>query len=421
MGILVICEGPRATHTLGRGGVGTPGRAPLGPTRAFLGRGGREAGLMTETLFPFLDLKAQFATIKDEVMQAVTRVMNNQYFILGPEVQSLESELAAFLGVGFAIGCASGSDALMLALRAVNVGPGDEVITTPFTFVATAGEIARVGAKPVFVDIEPETFNIDANLVGSAINSRTRAVIPVHLFGLPTDFGPIAKLAADHRIAIIEDAAQAIGARYRGSLVGGLGHLGCFSFYPSKNLGGAGDGGLVTTSDAGLADKLRLLRAHGSRKKYQYEILGTNSRLDALQAAVLRAKLAHLEGWNTARQRLAERYRNLFSEHGLDNRVQLPAAPPDRVHVYHQFVVRCLERDRLREFLQSRGIPSEIYYPLPLHLQPAFAYLGYKSGQFPQAEAASREVLALPIYPELAPAHQRAVVRAIAEFYGAGS
>ena len=371
-----------------------------------------------EPLFPFLDLKAQFAGIKDEIMGALARVMESQQFILGREVQSFENELAALVGARAAVGCASGSDALMLALLALGIGPGDEVITTPFTFVATAGAVARAGAKPVFVDIQPETFNIDPSLIEPMINERTRAIIPVHLFGLAADLDAILKLAERHRLAVIEDAAQAIGARYDGRPAGNMGTLGCFSFFPSKNLGGAGDGGLVTTNDVGLADRLRLLRAHGSRQKYHYEILGTNSRLDALQAAVLRVKLAHLEEWTRARRDKAERYRQLFAEHELDKNLQLPASLGDRLHVYNQFVIRCPERDRLQEFLRKRGIPTDIYYPVPLHLQPAFAYLGYKPGQLPQSEAASRETLALPIYPELREEHQMAVVGAIAEFYG---
>jgi len=372
----------------------------------------------TELLFPFLDLRAQFTTIGDEVMQAVTRVMESQHFILGPEVQALESEIAAFVGVRSAVGCASGSDALLLALLVLNIGPGDEVITTPFTFVATAGAVARVGAKPVFVDIEPETFNIDPGIVGPAITERTRAIIPVHLFGLAADMDPILRLAAEHKLAVIEDAAQAIGARYKDARVGTLGTLGCFSFFPSKNLGGAGDGGMVTTNDLELADRLRIIRVHGSRKKYYSEMLGTNSRLDALQAAILRVKLPHLDSWARARQRNADRYRALCSERGLNEFLTLPSVPADRCHVYNQFTIRSTRRDQLQKFLRGRGFPAEIYYPHPLHLQPAFSYLGYKEGQFPHSEAASREALSLPIYPELKEDQQAQVVHAIAEFYG---
>jgi len=371
-----------------------------------------------EPLFPFLDLKAQFDDIKNEVMEAVSHVFEDQRFILGPEVEILENEIAALVGARAAVGCASGSDALLLSLKALGIGPGDEVITTPFTFVATVGSMARAGARPVLIDIRPDTFNLDSNLIEAAISSRTRAILPVHLFGLAADLDPILQLAEAHRLAVVEDAAQAIGACYRGRHVGSLGAAGCFSFYPSKNLGGAGDGGMVTTNDAQVADQLRRLRDHGRSQKYSHEVLGMNSRLDALQAAILRVKLLHLANWTRRRQEKAERYRALFDEAALDGNVKLPAAPPGCFHVYNQFTVRSSERDRLREFLRARGIPTEIYYPRPLHLQPAFGYLGYRAGEFPAAEAASREVLSLPIYPELKEEHQGAVVRAIADFYG---
>ena len=386
-----------------------------------------------EPLFPFLDLKAQFDDIKNEVMEAVSHVFEDQRFILGPEVELLENEIAALVGARAAVGCASGSDALLLSLKALGIGPGDEVITTPFTFVATVGSMARAGARPVLVDIRPDTFNLDSNLIEAAISSRTRAILPVHLFGLAADLDPILQLAEAHRLAVVEDAAQAIGACYRGRHVGSLGAAGCFSFYPSKNLGGAGDGGMVTTNDAQVADQLRRLRDHGRRQKHSHgvsghevlghevlghEVLGMNSRLDALQAAILRVKLPHLADWTRRRREKAERYRALFDEFGLVGKVKLPAAPPGCFHVYNQFTVRSSERDRLREFLRARGIPTEIYYPRPLHLQPAFGYLGYRAGEFPESEAASREVLSLPIYPELKGAHQAAVVRAIADFYG---
>ena len=367
--------------------------------------------------FPFLDLRAQFAGIRDEVMQAVTRVMESQQFIMGEEVDSLERELAELLQVQFAVSCASGTDALWLALRALDIGPGDEVITVPFTFVATAGMVARTGARPVFVDIEPGTFNIDPGLIRSAITPKTRAIIPVHLFGLPADMEPILKLARDHKLAVVEDAAQAIGARYRGQPVGGQGTLGCFSFFPSKNLGGAGDGGLVVTNDEGLADRLRLLRAHGGRDKYNAEVLGTNSRLDALQAAILRVKLRHLADWNAARQKHAAGYRALFHAAGLEQILTLPHAPDDCVHVFNQFTIRCPHRDELRKTLQARSIPSDVYYPVPLHLQRAYAYLGYRQGQFPVSERAAREVLSLPCFPEMRDAQQRAVAEAIRDFY----
>ena len=371
-----------------------------------------------EALFPFLDLQAQFDGIRDEVMAALSRVMSSQQFILGPEVESFEKEIAATVGTRAAVGCASGSDALLLSLLALGIGRGDEVLTTPFTFVATAGSAARLGARPVFVDIEPDTFNLNPHLVEAAIGSRTRAIVPVHLFGLACDLDPILKAADTRGISVIEDAAQAIGALYHGKPVGSFGTTGCFSFYPSKNLGGAGDGGLIATSDLKLADRLRVLRDHGSRRKNSYEVMGINSRLDALQAAFLRAKLRHLQEWTDGRRRVAERYRALFAEFSLAQRLKLPRSPTHCLHVYNQFTIRSLERDRLREFLAGRGIPTEIYYPLPLHLQPAFAGLGYRAGQFPEAEAASREVLSLPVYPELKEQHQVAVVRAIADFYG---
>lgn len=369
-------------------------------------------------LFDFLDLKAQFSTIRSEVMAAITRVIESQQFILGSEVRQLEEEIAALVGAKYAIACASGSDALVLALMAAGVGAGDEVITTPFTFVATAGSIARVGARPVFVDIDPRTFNIDPEKIESAITPRTRAILPVHLFGLSAEMTPITQLAQARGIAVIEDAAQAINAQYHGRQVGTIGTFGCFSFFPSKNLGGAGDGGLVTAEDCVLAEKLRLIRVHGSKKKYHHEILGTNSRLDALQAAILRVKLRHLESWTIAREARADRYRTLFAESGLNERVAVPPAAqaPSR-HAYNQFSICCHDRDQLREFMRQTGIPTEIYYPVPLHVQPAFAYLGYQPGDFPNAETASREVLALPVYPELSESQQQAVVQTIADFY----
>jgi dTDP-4-amino-4,6-dideoxygalactose transaminase len=365
----------------------------------------------------FLDLKAQFAAIRDEVMEAVTRVLESQQFILGNEVKLFEQEVAAMLAAKHAVACASGSDALILALMGANIQPGDEVITTPFSFVATAGSIARVGAKPVFVDIDPRSFNIAPDQIEGAVSSKTRAVMPVHLFGLPADLGTIMHVANKHGLAVIEDAAQAIGARYRGRCVGTFGFAGCFSFFPSKNLGGAGDGGLLTTEDPAIAEQLLMLRVHGSRKKYHHEILGVNSRLDALQASILRVKLRHLDEWTSGRQARARMYRSLFEEAGLTRLVRLPDASTECVHVYNQFSIRCRQRDSLREFLRRAGIPTEIYYPLPLHLQPAFSYLGYRQGQFPEAEAASREILALPVYPEFKEEQQVSVVRAIAAFY----
>lgn len=367
-------------------------------------------------LMPFLDLKAQFATIRQEVLDAVTRTLETQQFILGPEVSAFENEISALTGCAYSIACASGSDALILALLALEIGPGDEVITTPFTFFASAGSIARVGAKPVFVDIDPQTFNISPEAIKRAITPRTKAIMPVHLFGLSADMNPILDLASAQCIPVVEDAAQAIGARYAGRPAGSLGLIGCFSFFPSKNLGAAGDAGIITTNDAALADRLRLLHVHGARDKYVYEVLGMNSRLDAIQAAILRVKLRYLDKWAAARQHNADRYRQLFREFHLEAKLKLPAAPPQFTHVYNQFTIRSSDRDNLREHLLTRGLPSEIYYPIPLHLQKAFAYLGHKQGDFPASEAASREVLSLPIYPELTEAQQHSVVAAIADF-----
>jgi dTDP-4-amino-4,6-dideoxygalactose transaminase len=380
------------------------------------------ASLRSETpaLFSFLDLKTQFAGIKHEVLAAVERVLESQNFILGLEVEALETEVAQLVGTEFAVGCASGSDALLLALMALEVGPGDEVITTPFTFVATAGSVARLQARPVFIDINPETYDLNLDQLRSAITSKTKAIMPVHLFGLPAEMASILEIADAHGIPVIEDAAQSIAARYDDKVVGSLGTIGCFSFFPSKNLGGAGDGGMITTSDPELADHLRLLRVHGSRKRYEYELLGINSRLDALQAAILRVKLRHLDEWTAARQQNAERYRRMFADLGLDSYVQLPTVPPHRAHVYNQFVIRTPHRDLLRRHLRAAGIPNEIYYPSPLHLQPAFAYLGHQPGHFPEAELACGEVLALPIFPELTEDQQFAVAEAVAGFYGIG-
>jgi dTDP-4-amino-4,6-dideoxygalactose transaminase len=366
----------------------------------------------------FLDLKAQFATIREEVMDAVTRVMESQLFILGKEVAAFEEEVAAALGAKHAVGCASGTDALILALLAAGIGRGDEVITTPFSFVATAGAIAWIGAKPVFVDIAPGTFNIDPKLIEKAITPRTKAIMPVHLFGLAADMDPIVDLAAARGLVVVEDAAQAIGTKYKNRFVGTIGKFGCFSFFPSKNLGGAGDGGLITTRDAELAEKIRVLRMHGSKQKYHHDVLGTNSRLDALQAAVLRVKLRHLAKWTAERQGRAARYRELFAAAGLLEFIALPTAPSAECqHVFNQFTIRVSRRDELREYLRMKGIPSDIYYPIPLHLQPAFAGLGYRGGEFPVSEAASREVISLPVYPELRDEKQDVIVAAIAEFY----
>jgi dTDP-4-amino-4,6-dideoxygalactose transaminase len=364
---------------------------------------------------PFLDLKAQFAEIRDGVVDAVTRVLESQHFILGPEVDALERELAEYVGTEFAIGCASGSDALLLAQMATGIGSGDEVITSPFTFGATAGAIARLKATPVFVDIHPDTFNFDERRLEAAITSRTRAIMPVHLFGLPANMDVVLELARKHDLVVIEDAAQAIGARWREKGIGSLGTCGCFSFFPSKNLGGAGDGGMIVTNDPELAQRLRVLRVHGTRKKYRYDVLGINSRLDALQAAILRVKLRCLENWTAGRRQNAENYRELFAEYNMT--LALPCSPENSFHVYNQYSIRVPRRDELQTYLRARGISTEVYYPSPLHVEPAFAYLGYRNGDLQNAEAACREVLSLPIYPELTLNQQRAVVAAIARFY----
>lgn len=372
-----------------------------------------------QQLFPFLDLRAQFEGVREEIMDAIARTMQSQRFILGPEVEALESEIAEYIGCRHAIACASGSDALLLALMAVGVSRGDEVITTPFTFVATAGVIARLGATPVFVDIDPITYNLNPNDLERAVTSKTRAVIPVHLYGLPAAMEPIMQFAHQHRVPVIEDAAQALGAEYRGMRTGNLGTIGAFSFFPSKNLGGAGDGGMITTNDPELADRLRLLRVHGSRKKYHSELIGLNSRLDALQAAILRVKLRHLEIWTEKRRHNADRYRVEFTRNTLNDRVILPTQPDGLRHVYNQFVIGLRARDEVQRHLRRSGIPTEIYYPEPLHLQPAFSYLGYKMGDFPHAESASRNALALPIYPELSEEQQSLIVDAISNYYTA--
>ena len=368
--------------------------------------------------FDFLDLKAQFAAIRDEVMTAITRVMENQQFILGPEVALFEREFAAKFNAEHAVGCASGTDALLLSLKAAGIGPGHEVITSPFSFIATAGSIALAGATPVFVDIDPATFNIDPGKIEAAITSKTRAIIPVHLFGLPADLDPIVGLAKNRNLLVIEDAAQAIGSRYNGRFTGTGGDFGCFSFFPSKNLGGAGEGGMITTSNPEMAERLRMLRVHGSKKKYFHDILGTNSRLHALQAAVLRVKLNHLDAWTAGRQNRAARYRQLFEQTGLSEFITCPATPSTKFHhVYNQFSIRARRRDELKEHLRLQGIPSEIYYPLCIHLQLAFAYLGYREGQLPESEKASREVLSLPVFAELTDAQQDLIVNGISAFY----
>lgn len=379
---------------------------------------------MSETAaapIPLLDLRAQYASIRAEVEEAVRRVLESQQCILGPDVAALEDEIAAYCGVKHAIGCGSGTDALLLALRALDIGPGDEVLTTPFTFFATAGAIANVGATPVFADIDPVTFNLDPAAARAVLERRPRirAILPVHLYGLCADMDEFLAMAAGRGIPVIEDAAQAIGAEYRGRRAGSIGAIGCFSFFPTKNLGGAGEGGILTTNDDRLADRLRALRVHGSRTRYYHDEVGTNSRLDTLQAAILRVKLRRLEEWTARRIAHAGLYTRTLGELGAP--VQPPQLPPYPArHVYHQYVIRAPRRDALREWLARQGIASEIYYPLPLHRQQCFLRLGYAEGVLPRSEQAAREVLALPIYPELEPAQIVRVCRAIQAFYQSG-
>ena len=368
------------------------------------------------TPIPFIDLVAQYERLSPEINAAVDRIFRRQSFVLGEPVAEFEAAAAEYCESRFAIGCASGTDALILSLLALDVGPDDEVITTPFTFFATAGAIHRVGAKPVYVDIEPSGFNINVDLVEAAITSRTKAIIPVHLFGQCAEMEPLWRLSVRSRIGIIEDACQAIGATYRGRNAGVLSRLGCFSFFPTKNLGGAGDGGLITTDDPELDTRLRRLRVHGDTGGYSHQEVGLNSRLDALQAAVLSVKLPHLNAWTEARQRNARRYAELFRRYNLLDVVELPSVLPDRRHVYNQYCVRIRGglRDSVQDSLRVRSIGCAVYYPQPLHLQQCFAELGHKPGDFPEAEQASAEVLALPIYPELPSEAQERVVRGIA-------
>jgi len=365
---------------------------------------------------PLLDLHAQYSPLRSALLDAVTRVCDSQRFIGGPEVEGLERDLEAYLQTPHALGMSSGTDALVAALMALNIGPGDEVITPTYSFFATAGSVARLGATPVLVDIDADTFNMNAAATAAAITPRTKAIIPVHLFGQSADLAPILAAAKPKNIPVIEDAAQAIGCEYHGRPVGSWGAVGCFSFFPSKNLGGFGDGGLVTSTDDVLARRLKLIRNHGMEPKYYHHLVGANFRLDALQAAVLRVKLPYLAGWSDARRTNAARYRALFADAGLSH-VTLPVEAANRNHIYNQFVVRVSDRDALKSHLDGAGIGTEVYYPVPFHLQECFADLGYQPGAFPVAEAAALSSLALPIYPELTEAQQAAVVAAIRAFY----
>jgi dTDP-4-amino-4,6-dideoxygalactose transaminase len=370
---------------------------------------------------PALNLKAQYESIRDEIEPMILGLFESQMFVMGPEVEKLEAELAEYCGVARGIGCASGTDALLLPLMARGIGPGDEVITSPYTFFATAGSIWRTGARPVFVDIEPDTYNIDPAQIEAAITPRTRMIIPVHLYGQTADMDAIREIARKHGLFVLEDAAQAIGAAYKGQQAGGLGDAAALSFYPSKNLGGFGDAGMIVTDDPVLARSMARLRVHGMEPKYHHHEVGINSRLDAIQAAVLRVKLRHLEEWTLKRREAASRYRGLFEAHGLTKLVGLPREKEGYFHVYNQYVVRipALLRDPLREYLTARQIGTEIYYPIPLHLQVCFEGLGHKAGDFPNAESAARETLALPIYPELSDEQQRFVVGSIRQYLDA--
>ena len=367
---------------------------------------------------PLLDLTEQNDALRPEIEAALGRVLDTNGFILGREVAALEKELAAYCGVMHAIGCASGSDAILLALMALDVGPGDEVITTPYSFFATVSSITRLGAVPVFVDIDPVTYNLDAAQVEAKITSKTRAIEPVHLYGQCSDMAALREVAERHGVPLVEDAAQAIGAEEDGVQAGSIGAIGCFSFYPSKNLGGMGDGGFVTTNDAALAKKLLALRVHGSEEKYYHKYVGLNSRLDGFQGAVLRVKLPHLDAWTDARRKNADNYRRLFSDLGLTEQIGLPVERENTKHIYNQYVIRVPgRRDDLRAFLTAKMIGNDIYYPVPLHLQECFAYLGYTEGDLPESEKAAHETLALPIFPELRAEQQEYVAETIAEFF----
>jgi dTDP-4-amino-4,6-dideoxygalactose transaminase len=365
---------------------------------------------------PLLDLKAQYAPLRDEILDVIARVCDSQRFIMGPEITAFEREIASLIGVRHAVAVSSGTDALILALMALGIGPGDEVVTPTYSFFATAGAVARLGATPVLVDVDPATYNAQPDGVAAAITPRTRAILPVHLFGLCADMERLEAIAGRAGVPIVEDAAQAIGATSLGRPAGGMGALGCFSFFPSKNLGAFGDAGLVTTNDAELGRRAELLRNHGMEPKYYHHMIGGNFRMDALQAAVLRVKARHLDGWTEARRANAARYATLFDEAGLLDRVVLPMEPAGMRHIYNQFVVRAPERDRLKAWLDDRGIGNEIYYPVPFHLQPCFSSLGYAQGDFPHAERAANETIAIPIYSELSLEQQRAVVSAIGAF-----
>ena len=364
---------------------------------------------------PLLDLQAQYQPLRGEILAAITRVCDSQRFILGAEVEALERELASYLGAADAIAVSSGTDALLVAMMALGIGPGDEVITSTYSFFATAGCVSRLGATPRLADIDPITFNLDPAAVARVLSPRTKAILPVHLYGLCADMDPLLSIAGEAGVPVIEDACQAIGATLNGRRAGPMGRVSCFSFVPSKNLGAFGDGGLVTTDDRELASEIRLLRSHGAEPRYFHKRVGGNFRLDAIQAAVLRVKLPHLDRWTAMRRENAKRYARLFEEQGLTSKAVLPSEPDGYFHIYNQFVVRIPQRDRVRAFLTDHGIGTEIYYPVPFHLQQCFAGLGYGRGDFPAAEAAAESSLALPIYGELTEEQQHAVVRTLAD------
>ena len=375
---------------------------------------------------PLLDLKAHHDPLHDEIMAAMEQTFRSQAFILGPEVGKLEEQVAAYCQAKYGIGVTSGTDALLIALMALGVGPEDEVITTPYSFFATAGAVVRLGATPVFVDIDSRSFNLDPSKIEKAVTQKTKAIIPVHLYGQSADMGPIMDIAQRRKLAVIEDAAQAIGTEYAdGRRIGSIGTIGCFSFFPSKNLGCLGDGGMAVTNDPDLAERIRVLRAHGSKPKYYHKLIGGNFRLDTIQAAVLTVKLKYLDSWTKRRQENADRYEQLFQQSGLveKGRVRLPeaiyrASKVKHYHIYNQFVLRVERRNDLMGSLKQKGIGTEVYYPVPFHLQECFRYLGYQQGAFPESERAANETLAIPIYPELTPTQQAEVVEAFATFYG---
>ncbi|MGC3967166.1 MAG: DegT/DnrJ/EryC1/StrS family aminotransferase [Pirellulales bacterium] len=380
----------------------------------------RAAGSDTPAIpVPLFDISRQHAELEQEISASLTAVCSSGKFVLGPDVVQLEAAMTKLTGAKHAIACASGSDALLLALMAYDIGPGDEVICPSYTFFATASAVTRLGATPVFVDIEPDTCNLDVAQVSRRVTSMTRAIIPVHLYGQCADMQPIVDMARLHGLAVIEDACQAIGAEYRGRQAGAIGDIGCFSYYPTKNLGAYGDAGMLTTNNDKLADKLQLLRGHGMRPRYYHKIIGINSRLDSLQAAVLNVKLPHLERWTKARRTRADRYTAEFMKRGLTQFLRLPTVRGDRKHVWNQYVVHVAggKRDALRAYLADRKIGTEVYYPVPLHQQECFSYLGYGAGSLPYTEAASVETVALPIFPELRDDEQQRVIEAICEFF----